>query len=407
MESLRENGYKGRITIISREPNLPIDRTKLSKALIPDANKIFLRAKDWYSAVSIDTLSDEVTGVDFSKKTVSTASGKNHSYTKLILATGGIPRQLPLPGFTDLGNVFLLRYVTDVQKILEAVGDKNKNIVVIGSSFIGMEVGNCLSKENKVSIVGMESAPLERVMGHQVGSIFRSNLEKSGVKFHMSASVEKATPSESDSSKVGAVHLKDGTVLPADLVILGVGVRPATDFLKENSAVTLEKDGSLKTNESFAVAGLNDVYAIGDIVTYPYHGPAKQQEGTQTYVRIEHWNVAQNAGRSVGRAIASKNKVKAKPFIPIFWSALGQQLRYCGNTMNGYDDIIMRGEPENSKFAAFYTAGDKVVAVASMGMDPLNSKSAELMRRGCMPSKTDLQNGVDVLALDLPGKVAI
>ncbi|KAL1958831.1 hypothetical protein VTO42DRAFT_3668 [Malbranchea cinnamomea] len=407
VESLRENGYKGRITVISREPYLPVDRPKLSKALIADANKIAIRSKDWYSAVSIDTIFDEVTGVDFNKKTVSTASGKTHSYTKLILATGGIPRQLPLPGFKELGNIFVLRYVTDVQKILEAVGDKNKNIVIIGSSFIGMEVGNALAKENKVTIVGMESAPLERVMGYQVGRIFQSNLEKSGLKFHMSASVEKATPSESDPSKVGAVHLKDGTVLLADLVILGVGVRPATDFLKDNPSITLEKDGSIKTDESFAVAGLNDVYAVGDIVTYPYHGPSNQQQGTQAYVRIEHWNVAQNAGRSVGRSIASNNTIRPKPFIPIFWSALGAQLRYCGNAMNGYDDIVMRGKPENANFAAFYTAGDKVVAVASMGMDPLNTKCAELMRRGRMPSKKDLLNGVDVLALDLPGKVAI
>src|SRR5207302_389275 len=120
--------------------------------------------------------------------------------------------------------------------------------VIIGSSFIGMEVGNALAKDNEVSIIGMEKAPLERVMGEEVGKIFQKNLEKSGVKFYMSSGVDKATPSSSDSSKVGAVHLKDGTELPADLVILGIGVRPATDYLKDNPAITLEKDGSLRTD---------------------------------------------------------------------------------------------------------------------------------------------------------------
>lgn len=409
IEALREQGFKGRVTVLSREPNPPLDRTKLSKALIPDPNKILLRPAQWYTSVGVDIVSDNATAVEFEKKIVLTESGKTYPYTKLVLATGGVPRRLPIPGLKDLGNVFVLRFVTDVQKILEAVGEKNKNIVVIGSSFIGMEVGNCLSKENNVTIVGMESAPLERVMGKKVGQIFQKLLEKQGVKFHMSASVEKGTPCEKDASRIGAVHLKDGTVLPADLVILGVGVAPATEYLKNNPAVTLEEDGSLRTDEYFAVNGLRDVYAIGDIATYPYHGPGGGQGG-KTHVRIEHWNVAQNAGRSVGHtlahALASPPKeVRPKPFIPIFWSALGQQLRYCGNTMNGWDDVILTGDPDNYKFAAFYTLGDTVVASASMNMDPLNSKCAELMRRGNMPTKTELEKGVDILSLDLPGTV--
>jgi len=202
-------------------------------------------------------------------------------------------------------------------------------------------------------------------MGKKVGAIFRGLLEKNGVKFQMSASVDKATPSKDDSSKVGAVHLKDGTVLEADLVIEGVGVAPATEYLKGNSSVTLEKDGSLKTDESFAVDGLKDVYAIGDIATYPYHGPG----GDGSPVRIEHWNVAQNAGRSVAHTINNPGS-KPKPFIPVFWSALGSQLRYCGNTVGGYDDLILQGEPDKASFVAYYTKGETVVAVASMMKDP-------------------------------------
>ncbi|KAI9756880.1 MAG: hypothetical protein M1815_002667 [Lichina confinis] len=405
LETLRKGGYRGNITVISREPYPPIDRTKLSKALIPDASKLAFRTQEWLGKASVAYENDIVDSVDFSKKTVHTSSDKSYPYSKLILATGGTPRRLPLPGLKDLDNIFTLRTVPDVQAIVGAVGEsKGKKIVVIGSSFIGMEVANCLAKENSVTVVGMEKTPMSRVMGEKVGALFRKLLEQSGVKFHMEASVEKATPSKQNPKSVGAVHLKDGTELEADLVILGVGVAPATEYLKDNTAVQLEKDGSLKTDRYFAVEGIKDVYAIGDIATHPY----QSADSTEVYTRIEHWNVAQNGGRAVGSLISGA-RTTPKPFIPIFWSALGKQLRYCGNTPNGYDDVVVRGslEVDKASFAAFYTKGDAVQAVATMQMDPVMSKCAELMRRSKMPSKHDLQNGVDVLDVALPAEVKI
>ncbi|KAL9620451.1 MAG: hypothetical protein Q9160_005036 [Pyrenula sp. 1 TL-2023] len=399
LQALRDQGFNGKVTLIGNEAALPFDRTKLSKALIPDPEKLLLRPQDWYKDADINVVSDTVNSVDTSKKSVSTQSGKSYPYSKLVLATGGSPKRLPLPGFKELGNIFVLRTVTDVQAILGAVGDKGKKIVVVGSSFIGMEVANALAKENTVSVIGMEKAPLERVMGEEVGQIFQKTLEKNGVKFYMSASMDSAVPSASNSKAVGGVKLKDGTALEADLVILGVGVAPETGYLKDSS-VQLEKDGSIKTDESFAVQGLKDVYAIGDIATYPYHGPG----GDGAFTRIEHWNVAQNAGKAVGTSLAGH---KAKPFIPIFWSALGSQLRYCGNTPNGWDELVLKGEPENGKFAAYYAKGETIVAVASMMMDPIMAQSAELMRRGKMPSKSDLKSGVNPLEVDLPKQIKI
>lgn len=403
VQGLREQGFKGEITMISKEPNLPIDRTKLSKALIADKSKVEWRSQEWFDSASIATVSDEVKSVDFKSKSVTTQSGKSYPYTKLILATGGTPKALPLPGFKDLSNVFLLRTIPDVQAILGAVGEKKgKNVVIIGSSFIGMEVANALSSDNTVNVVGMESTPLEKVMGSEVGRIFQRLVSKSGVKFHMSASVDSAKPAEDDPSRVGSVSLKDGTSIPADLVVLGVGVTPATEYLQETSGIQLEKDGSVRTNESFEVEGQAGVYAIGDIATYPYHGPG----GNGTLTRIEHWNVAQNAGRCVAASIA-KPQVAPKAFIPVFWSAMGSQLRYCGNTPNGWDELVLQGQPDEAKFAAFYGKGDTVVAVASMQMDPVMSKSAELMRRKKMPSLSELRSGKNVLEVGLPSEVKI
>ena len=403
VQALREQEFKGAVTMISVEASPPIDRTKLSKALMTDKSKLELRPQDWFKESDIATVSDEVTSVDFEKKSVSTKSGSSYPYTKLILATGGTPKLLPLPGFKELSNVFLLRSLNDAQDIVSAVGEKKgKKIVVVGSSFIGMEVGNCLASGNDVTVVGMESRPLERVMGAEAGEVFQNLVSKNGVKFHMNAGVEAAGPSKEDSQKVGSVTLKDGTILPADLVILGIGVSPATGFLKDNKAVSLEKDGSLQVDEYFSVKGLKDVYAIGDIATYPYHGPGSN--GSLT--RIEHWDVAQNAGRAAAAAIVSPSS-KPKAFIPVFWSAMGSQLRYCGNTPNGWDDLVMQGEPKEGKFAAFYGKGDTVVAVASMMMDPIMSQSAELMRQGQMPGMAELRKGVDVRNISLPGEIKI
>ncbi|KAI9777520.1 MAG: hypothetical protein M1839_008814 [Geoglossum umbratile] len=416
VDGLREGGFRGRITVISKEPHPPIDRTKLSKALIADANKLALRSNAWFKASSVDLITDVVTDVDFGGKRVSTASGKVYSYTKLVLATGGTPRTLSLKGFDTLENIFVLRTISDVESINAAVGQGGgKRIVVVGSSFIGMEVAKALAgKGHEVSVVGMEKTPLERVIGPVVGSGLQRQLEQIKVKFFMEASVQSAVSPPTDSAEVAAVILGDGLALLADLVILGVGVAPATEYLKNNPAVQLERDGSIKVDESFSVLGLNGVYAIGssslvvgfpggkmlilvgDIATYPYHGPG----GNGSYTRIEHWNVAQNAGRTVAAHVKDPS-MGPRPFIPIFWSALGGQLRYCGNTVGGYDDIVLKGEPEGSKFAAYYTKGETVVAVASMGMDPLVMHASELMRRGNMPSKTEIKDGIDVLKISV------
>jgi len=407
IDALRAGGYTGKITSISDESHPPIDRTKLSKALISDPSKIELRSSNYYKEGDVQRVNGTVSSIDFNSKKVKTEDSKEYSYNKLILATGGTPRALPLDGLKgDLKSVFPLRTIAHVKDILAAAGeDGGKKIVVVGTGFIGMEVGNALAgKKHQVSIIGMEKEPMEKVMGTQLGAVFRAILEKNGVKFYMDASVEKGEPSSNDSGKIGGVKLKDGTVLEADLVVLGVGVRPATDYAKDNSAVKLEKDGSFAVDESFAVKGLKDVFAIGDIATYPYHGPG----GNGKPVRIEHWNVAQNAGRSVAQSI-NKPGSKPKPFIPVFWSALGSQLRYCGHTPEGFDDVIIQGSTDVSEgkqsFVAYYAKGEEIVAVASMQKDPYMTQSAELMARGAMPSKSEINKGVDIMSVSVPKEV--
>ncbi|KID61800.1 Apoptosis-inducing factor 1 [Metarhizium brunneum] len=394
VEGLREKGFTGGITVISNEGYYPIDRPKLSKALMTDLSKLQWRDKGWFDSGNVEWVDGEATAVNFGERKVTTKNGQNISYTKLILATGGIARTLPLNGFRVLGNIFTLRNVHDVKAIVDAIGDKGKKVVIVGASFIGMEVANAICKDNTVTVADMSKVPLERVLGEKVGAGIQKAVEAKGVKFHLGGGIERAEPSASNPSKVGAVILQDGTKLEADLVILGVGVMPATDYLRDNSVLRLEKDGSVQTDENFQVSGLKDVYAIGDIATHPYSGPG----GEGKLVRIEHWNVAQNSGRHVANHIV--NPTQNRPLnIPIFWSALGAQMRYCGNTANGWDDVIVDGDPAEAKFVAYYTKGETVVAMASMGRDPLMSQSSELMRLNKMPSKKHIQDGVDVMSV--------
>lgn len=402
IESLRENGYTEPITVISKESYVPIDRTKLSKALPTQVSKVQLRTpeelRDRYG-VSFKT-NATATSVDTGSKIVKYTTQSDTTeltlpYTTLVLAVGALPRRLPIPN-ADLSNVFTLRFLEDAQKIDQACKTGTR-LVVIGTSFISMEVANTLAKKvSSVHMIGMESTPFEMIMGKEVGEGLKEVLGK-GITFHMEASVDSITASSANPPLATGVKLKDGTVLEADVIILGVGVAPATQFLANgNSGIKLEKDGGIVVDEYLRVPGVENVFAIGDIAMFP-------QTENRSPRRIEHWNVAGNHGRAVGRTIAGKGHPFSK--IPIFWSAQG--LRYCGlGGKSNYDDIFIKGNPKEGKFVAWYFKDGKVTAVASMGSDPVVMKSSELMRLGIMPSAEEIKNGADVLQIDISSSKA-
>ncbi|ESK86596.1 rhodocoxin reductase [Moniliophthora roreri MCA 2997] len=400
VESLREHGYKFPITVISKEPHPPIDRTKLSKALITDSSKI-----EWKSAADLKIkygvnlrVGVEATSVDLQNRKVILDGGKDSViYDKLVIAPGATPRRLPIPG-VDLENVYTFRGIQDAKRV-DAAAQEGKKIVIIGSSFISMELVVALSKKKLASIdvIGMEEFPFETVLGKEVGAGLKKYHESQGVKFHMQTKVEKIVSQEGNASLASGVVV-NGQTLPADFVVMGVGVAPATEFLK-GSGIELEKDGGIQVDEYLRVVKLpqdiKGVFAIGDVAIYPQAGQN---------VRIEHWNVAGNHGRAVGKTIASS----PQPFVktPVFWSAQGQQLRYCGYGV-GFDDVIIKGDPNEMKFIAYYVKQGKIVAVASMQNDPVVSKASELLRLGLMPSPDEIRDGKDLLSVDVSSSSAL
>lgn len=391
VESLREHGYKHPITIISKETYAPIDRTMLSKTLMTDVSKL-----EWRTAAELKIkygttirLGSEVTSIDLIKKEVILDNGKDSiSYEKLILAPGGTPRILPVEG-AQLQNVYTFRTIDDAKKV-DAAAKEGKRMVVIGSSFISMEIVITLKRKlASVDVIGMENHPFEAILGTEIGAGLQKYHESQGVKFHMASKVEKIVPQEGNPALAGGVVV-NGTTIPADFVIMGVGVAPATSFLK-GSGIQIEQDGGVKVDEYLRVqsgSDTNDVYAIGDIAIYP------QISGS--YTRIEHWNVAGNHGRAVGKTISGNPQPFVK--VPIFWSAGG--LRYCG-VGHGYDDVYVEGNAAEQKFIAYYGKDGKTMAVATMANDPIVSKSSELLRLGLMPSMEELKAGKDVLSVDI------
>ncbi|CAG8568422.1 4419_t:CDS:10 [Paraglomus brasilianum] len=393
-EKLREDGFNGRIVVISKEDYFPIDRPKLSKSFGNSPQKLAIRNSEFYDNMSITfKLDTSVTSVDPQQKTVTVENNEVFKYDKLIIATGAKPRSIPIPG-NDLGNVFCLRVVHDNTKIDQAIGTgEKKNVVIIGSSFIGMEVASIAAKRANVTVVGIEKVPFERHLGEKVGAALKAFHEKNGVTFRLDTGVASIEPSVIDSSKVGSVVLSDNTVLPADVVVVGVGVAPATEFLRSSPGFNLEPDGSLKVDEHLMVEGIDSVYAVGDICRFKYHI-------TGELLRVEHWNFAENTGRAAAVNITNNNST---PFtkVPYFWSAQhGKSLRYAGYA-SSFDDIIIHGDLDALAFAAYYTQGDKVVAVTTMSKDPIASHSAELLRLHKFPSATEIRNGLDPLQITL------
>jgi NADPH-dependent 2,4-dienoyl-CoA reductase/sulfur reductase-like enzyme/nitrite reductase/ring-hydroxylating ferredoxin subunit len=382
-QTLRREGFAGRVVLVAGEKELPYDRTKLSKAYLAGKAKpetLPLRERDFYAQQKIELLTTtRATGLDLGKQEIQLEGQPPLHYDQLLLAPGATPNRLPkLPGH-DLAGVLPLRTQADADALLAATKDA-KEVVVIGSSFIGMEAASSLVAENrKVTVIAQEKVPFERVLGPEIGAMFRKLHEDKGVKFEIEA---EATALLGESGHVTGVQLKLNKTLPAQAVVLGVGVRPATDFLKE--AFTLEKDGGLAVDEFLQAA--DNVYAAGDIARFPL-APSGQP------TRIEHWRVAQQHGQAAARnMLGQREKFTAAPF---FWTQqYGKSLRYAGHAER-WDEIIYRGDVAAQDFLAFYVLDNRIVAVAGMNHDPEMIYIAELLGQDALPTPAAVRAEVD------------
>jgi NADPH-dependent 2,4-dienoyl-CoA reductase/sulfur reductase-like enzyme/nitrite reductase/ring-hydroxylating ferredoxin subunit len=378
-QTLRREGFAGRVMLVSADEKLPYDRTKLSKAYLGGKAKpeaLPLREPDFYTTQRIERLQHtRAVGLDLGKQEIDLEGQLPLHYDQLLLALGGTPNLLPkLPGH-NLPGVLPLRTQADADALLKATKDA-KQVVVIGASFIGMEAASSLIAEGRaVTVIAQEKVPFARVLGPEIGAMLQKLHEEKGVKFEVEAEV---TALLGEGGHVTGVQLKTGQTLPADVVVLGVGVRPATDFLQ--AAFTLEKDGGVPVNARLQAAP--NVYAAGDIARFPL-------AATGQPARIEHWRLAQQHGRVAARnMLGQQEEYTAAPF---FWTQqYGKSLRYAGHAEQ-WDDIIYHGEVEKQEFLAFYVQAGRIAAVAGMGRDADMIYITELLGQGQMPASAVLR----------------
>ena len=369
-----------------REDRLPYDRTWLSKDYFigkVSKEQMPLRSADLYKEHHIELLlNKQAVQVDARLKTITFADGDSLSYNALLLATGGKPRQLDVPG-TDLQNVFTLRSFADTEQILAAAGQASR-AVVIGSSFIGMEAASSLTQRGlAVTVVSPDSLPFKTILGEEIGQIFQKVHEESGVSFQLG---RKVTRFEGN-SKVEAVILDNGDRLTADLVVIGIGVQPATESLQ---GVALHpEDQSVPVNEYLQAA--EGLYAAGDIARIP-------DWRTGAAIRIEHWRVAAQQGRIAAYNMAGRS-VKFRG-VPVFWTMQFQfPLRYVGYAQQ-WDEIIFNGDLQKRQFIAFYVKDNHVLAAATSQRDTETAAISELMRLNQMPPLEALRDSsLDLVAL--------
>ncbi|WP_406068994.1 NAD(P)/FAD-dependent oxidoreductase [Micromonospora sp. NBC_01638] len=349
-QMLREEGFDGGIVVLGDEPERPYERPPLSKGLLTggaEPDSVYVHDVGWYAEHDVDLrTAARAVAVDRSDGEVQLADGQRIRYDKLLLATGARPRDLAAPG-VHLDGVLRLRTLADSRRIAGALVD-GAHIVIVGAGWIGLEVAAAARQRGAtVDIVETAALPLRRVLGDEIARVFANLHRDHGVTFHFDAEVREIR----GTGRVSSVLLADGTEVPADAVVVAVGVRPNTELAAaaglavENGIVV---DASLRTADP-------EIYAAGDVAN-AYHPVLRRR------LRVEHWANALHGGAAVARAMLGQPV--SYDDLPYFYTDqydLGME--YVGHAPPGaVDRVVVRGDVAKREFVAFWTAGGRVLA---------------------------------------------
>jgi NADPH-dependent 2,4-dienoyl-CoA reductase/sulfur reductase-like enzyme/nitrite reductase/ring-hydroxylating ferredoxin subunit len=358
-EMLRRRHFQGSIVMLSADTAAPVDRPNLSKDYLAGSAPeewVPLRSDKYYSKANIDLrLRTEVISIDTLSQDVVTASGDKIPYDQLLLATGAEPVRLTIPG-GDQMNVYTLRTLDDSRAIIAAAKNARR-AVVIGASFIGLEVAAALrARDIEIHVVAPNKRPMERVLGPQMGDFIRALHEEHGVIFHLEDKVVAIEGSN--------VRLKSGAVHVADFVVAGIGVRPRL-ALAEQAGLAIDNGVAVNAYLETSVPG---IYAAGDITCWP--DPHSGQN-----IRVEHWVVAERQGQIAAlNMLGQQQKFDAVPF---FWSQhYDVPINYVGHA-GKWDEIVVDGDIKAKDCTLQYKSDGKVLATASIYRD-VESLEAEV-----------------------------
>ncbi|MHC6221597.1 NAD(P)/FAD-dependent oxidoreductase [Arthrobacter sp. MMS24-S77] len=355
-KTLRAEGFEGRIAVVCAENEQPYLRPPLSKEFLlgkAAEDTVPVLAAGWYQENEVELLLGEaVAAADPAAHTVRLGSGTELKFSKLLVATGAQPHRIPLAG-SDLAGVMTFRTFNDSRRLKEELAVGGRNVVMVGSGWIGMELAAAASTYgNTVTLLGLEDVPLSMAIGPELGGFFRSLHEKHGVQFRLPASAAEITGRE---GKAQAVITNSGEVLPADLVVVAVGVVPDT-ALAEAAGLDIRNgivvDSSLRTSSP-------DVFAAGDVANalHPFTGE---------HHRSEHWFNALNGGKVAAKAMLGQDAML--DVVPYFYTdQFDVSMEYWGYpTLAAGSVPAIRGALEENSFLAFWLRDGAVVAGMSV-----------------------------------------
>jgi 3-phenylpropionate/trans-cinnamate dioxygenase ferredoxin reductase subunit len=370
-EALRQQGFGGRIVLACQEDIRPYERPPLSKDYLQGKagrETIFVHSPDWYGANRVELLTaTTVTAIDRGRREVTLSGGGHLAYDRLLLATGSVPRRLPLSG-ADADGVLYLREVGDSDRIRDTLATASR-VLIIGAGWIGLEVAAAARAAGvDVTIAEMADLPLLQVLGPQVAPVFAELHREHGVDLRLGVQVGEITVS---GGKATGARLADGTRIRADAVIVGIGAAPNTGLAE---AAGLEVRDGVVTDASLRTSD-PDIYAAGDIASafHPLLG---------RHIRVEHWASALHQPETAAAAMLGREAVYDR--VPYFYTDqydLGME--YAGYVgPGGYDQVIFRGDAGKREFIAFWLSGGQVVAGMNVNIWDVNDAIGALIRSG-------------------------
>jgi len=368
-DMLRRDGYDGPLTIVSADDSSPVDRPNLSKDYLAGTAQedwVPLRSPDYYRERKIDLLlKSRVTSLDTKRKQILLENGKAMEFGALLLATGADPVHLPIAGATE-SQVHYLRTFADSKAII-ARSASAKRVLIVGASFIGLEVAASLRARGiSVDVVAPDRQPLERVMGTEVGLFVRKLHESRGVTFHLGETV--------DAVSGRTVSLTSGRNLDADFLVLGVGVRPSL-ALAEQAGLAIDRGISVNEYLETSVPG---IFAAGDAARWPDPHSGER-------IRVEHWVVAERQGQVAAKNILGQGqKFDAVPF---FWSQhYDVAINYVGHAEK-WDAVEIDGSLDARDCAVTYKKGGRTLAVVTISRDLQSLQAEAAMESELLPQK--------------------
>jgi 3-phenylpropionate/trans-cinnamate dioxygenase ferredoxin reductase subunit len=376
--TLRAEGFTGQIVLAAGENEYPYERPPLSKGYLQgkdERESAYVFEPSWYAENDVELLrGTAVTGLDPAGHVAALGNGRSVTYSKLLIATGAVPRPLAGAG-SDLGGIHYLRNLTDSERIRAELGE-DKRLLIVGAGWIGLEVAAAARMAGaQVTVVEMAALPLERVLGRECAQIFARLHAEHGVDLRLQTGVREL----SGQGRVERALLTDGSEIDVDAVVVGIGVAPADDLAK---TAGLETSNGILTDEHLRTSD-PDIYAAGDVANFwhPLFGER---------IRTEHWANALSSGPAAARAMLGQD-VTYDP-VPYFFSdqySLGME--YAGWVGDaGYDEVVFRGDVPGREFVAFWLRAGVVIAGMNVNVWDVSDDIQELVRSRAVIDKARL-----------------